>query len=107
MQKLLKVAIMAAYSKITLQLSKKLFFSISIVVPNGPLLRQNFEFLCNQNLHFSCHRERRKTDLGMSTPQRLHCVPLQLLHKQRVEEPAIRHPTKYERERDYSVNNIT
>jgi hypothetical protein len=30
----------------------------------------------------------------MSTPQRLHYVPLQVLHKQRVEERAILHPFK-------------
>lgn len=44
------------------------------------------------NLHFFYHKDRRKTDMVMNTPQRLHYVPLQLLHIQRVEELAILHP---------------
>lgn len=43
-------------------------------------------------LHFSCHRGKKRIEMGMSTRQNQDYVPLQLPHKQIMVESATLHP---------------
>lgn len=53
----------------------------------------HFEQELGLHLHFFYHRDRRKTDMVPSTPQKPRYEPLQLLHTQIMEALAILHPS--------------
>lgn len=62
-------------------------------VENKKLILANSNGRNAADLHFFYHKDRRKTDMVLSTRQKPRYVPLQLLHKQIVEELAILHPS--------------
>lgn len=74
--------------------------------PNTDAFLYGFENNAATYLHFFYHIDRRKTDMGQSTPQSLHYAPLQQLHIPIVEEPAIPHPSDNQRIRIVKGKNV-